>query len=82
LRSRAIQAGEAAGTQRPLSIDEVETVHVGVLDGELDADLTVERRQLIVQVAQSVLDLRGELPAGAPIPRCYVTHIVWISNQR
>jgi Pretoxin HINT domain len=56
-------AGERAGTERPVPVDQLEAAQVGVLELEMGADLVVEQGQLDAQLAQCVLD-RG----GRPTP--------------
>jgi len=62
---RGVQAGafgQGAGAQRAVPVDQVQAVQVDVLQVDTHADVVAEQGQLVVQVAQRVLDRRGQAP--------------------
>ena len=58
--------GEGTRAERAVPADEVEAVEVHVVQLEAPADVVVEQGQLDAQLAQRLLDRRGQPP---PVPR-------------
>jgi hypothetical protein len=55
---------ESAWADGAIARDQVEIVEVDVLEIDMCADVMVERRKLVTQLAQRHLDLAGQLPSA------------------
>jgi hypothetical protein len=57
-------AGERRRAERTAPVQDLQAVQVRVVEVQVRDDLMVEQRELDVQLAQRLLDLRGEPPAA------------------
>src|SRR5215471_2257142 len=72
--------GEGARAERAVAADEVKAVEVHVVQVKTPADVVVEQGQLDAQLAQRLLDRRGQpapVPRGPVVPRFYLgSHVI------